>query len=101
MSQWAATVVNGALLGGVYTIVGLGLALVFGVMRLVNLAHAGFMVGGAYLALTLTAHTGLDPLLALVIVLPVLFCVGYAVQRWLLNSLLLAGSQGALVATFG
>lgn len=95
------TIVNGALLGGVYTIVGLGLALVFGVMRLVNLAHAAFLVGGAYLALTLSTHAGLDPLLTLVVVLPVLFCAGYAVQRWLLNALLLAGSQGALVATFG
>jgi branched-chain amino acid transport system permease protein len=95
------TIVNGALLGGVYTIVGLGLALVFGVMRLVNLAHAAFLVSGAYLALTLSSHIGLDPLLTLVVVLPVLFCAGYAVQRWLLNALLLAGSQGALVATFG
>jgi branched-chain amino acid transport system permease protein len=94
-------VVNGALLGGVYTIVGLGLALIFGVMRLVNLAHAAFLAGGAYLALTVTAHTGLDPLLTLFVVLPVLFCAGYIVQRWLLNSLLLTGSQGALVATFG
>jgi len=101
VSQWAATVVNGALLGGVYAIAGLGLALVFGVMRLVNLAHAAFLAGGAYLTLTLTTHTGLDPLLALVVVLPVMFCAGYAVQRWLLNALLLAGSQGALVATFG
>ena len=101
MTSWVTTVVNGALLGGVYTIVGLGLALIFGVMRLVNLAHAAFLVGGAYLALAVTSRSGLDPLLAMVIVLPVLFCVGYAVQRWLLNTLLVAGSQGALVATFG
>lgn len=101
MTSWVTTVVNGALLGGVYTIVGLGLALIFGVMRLVNLAHAAFLVGGGYLALAVTSHIGLDPLLALVIVLPVLFCCGYAIQRWLLNTLLVAGSQGALVATFG
>jgi branched-chain amino acid transport system permease protein len=99
--QWTATVVNGALLGGVYTIVGLGLALIFGVMRLVNLAHAAFLAGGAYLALTVASPTGLDPLVTLAVVLPVLFCAGYAVQRWLLNTLLVAGSQGALVATFG
>ena len=101
MSGWIATVVNGALLGGVYTIVGLGLALIFGVMRLVNLAHAAFLAGGAYLALTVATHTGLDPLLTLVIAAPVMFCTGYAVQRWLLNTLLVGGSQGALVATFG
>jgi branched-chain amino acid transport system permease protein len=101
VSQWTATVVNGALLGGVYTIVGLGLALIFGVMRLVNLAHAAFLVGGAYLAFSVTSSTGLDPLLTLVIVLPALFCAGYVIQRWLLNALLVSGSQGALVATFG
>lgn len=101
MSLWTTAVVDGALLGGVYTIVGLGLALVFGVLRLVNLAHAAFLVAGGYLTLLVTTHTGIDPLLCLVIVLPVLFVAGYAVQRWVLNSLLLSGSQGALVATFG
>ena len=53
--EWVSTLVNGALLGGLYGLFGLGLALVFGVMRVVNLAHGEFIVLGAYLGVYLVA----------------------------------------------
>jgi branched-chain amino acid transport system permease protein len=95
------TLINGALLGGLYTIIALGLSLAFGVMRMVNLAHGALVVGGAYLSYLATQHLGLDPLVSLVLVCPAMFAVGYALQRSLLSGLLLRGSDAVLVATFG
>src|SRR4051812_42055708 len=95
------TLINGALLGGLYTTIALGLSLAFGVMRMVNLAHGALVVGGAYLSYLVTDHLGWDPLVSLVLVCPAMFAVGYALQRSLLSGLLLRGSEAVLVATFG
>jgi branched-chain amino acid transport system permease protein len=93
--------INGILLGGLYAAVSLGLTLVFGVMRLVNLAHGEWVIGAAYLSAVVTSHFGLDPLTSLVIAIPVVMLIGYVVQRGILNQLLLRGSEPPLVATFG
>ncbi len=95
------TVVYGVLTGGLYATIALGLSLVFGVMHLVNLAHGALVVGGGYLAWIVVARSGLDPLLSLVVVCPVMFAIGYAIQRLLLTGLLRRGSESALVGTFG
>lgn len=95
------TIVNGLLLGGMYTVIALGLSLVFGVMRLVNLAHGEILIGGAFLALFASGQLGVDPLLSLVIVAPAIFVVAYPTQRFLLDGLLVRGTEPALVATFG
>lgn len=95
------TIINGLLLGGMYTVIALGLSLVFGVMRLVNLAHGDFLVGGAYLAYFVTSRTHIDPLLSLIFVVPVVFAIAYPVQRLVLSRLLIRGTEPALVATFG
>lgn len=95
------TIVHGIMLGGLYAIVALGLSLVFGVMRLVNLAHGTMIVGGGYLAHFVVAGSGIDPLLALLVVCPVMFAIGYGMQRWLITDLLARGSEPALVGTFG
>jgi branched-chain amino acid transport system permease protein len=92
---------NGVLLGGLYASVALGLTLVFGVMRLVNLAHGELLVGAAYLGLVFTEHLGLDPLVSLVLVVPAVMLVAYPVQRLLLNPLVAHGLEPPLVATFG
>jgi branched-chain amino acid transport system permease protein len=93
--------INGIFLGGVYTTVALGLTLVFGVMRLVNLAHGELLVGGGFLAYTVSSWLGLDPLVALVVVVPVVMAVGYPLQRFVLNPLMPHGMEAPLVATFG
>ena len=94
-------VVHGVLLGGLYATIALGLSLVFGVMRLVNLAHGVLLTGGAYLSYLVISHLELDPLVSLVLVCPAMFAVGYALQRLLLTRLLLRGAEPVLVATFG
>ncbi len=97
----ASTVVNGVLLGGLYAVIALGLSLIFGVMRLVNLAHGVFVVGGGYLSYLVTAHLGLDPLVSLALVAPALFLAGYVTQRVIFTRLVLRGAEPAMVATFG
>jgi branched-chain amino acid transport system permease protein len=93
--------INGIFVGGVYTSVALGLTLVFGVMRLVNLAHGELLVGGGFLAYTVTSQLGIDPLVALLLVAPALMLVAYPVQRFVLNPLMPHGMEAPLVATFG
>jgi branched-chain amino acid transport system permease protein len=88
-------------LGGLYAAVSLGLTLVFGVMKLVNLAHGELLIGGGYLALFCSEQLGLDPLVALVLVVPALMLIAYPVQRVLLNPLVAHGQEPPLVATFG
>jgi branched-chain amino acid transport system permease protein len=96
-----ADLINGIFLGGVYTTVALGLTLVFGVMRLVNLAHGELLVGGGFLAYSAMSWLGLDPLVALVVVVPAAMVVGYPLQRFVLNPLMPHGLEAPLVATFG
>lgn len=92
---------NAALLGGLYAAIALGLSIVFGIMRLVNLAHGMFVVAGAYLTLVVASRVPLDPLLLLLVVGPVLFGLAYLVQRYVLQRLLPRGAEPPLVATFG
>jgi branched-chain amino acid transport system permease protein len=93
--------INGILLGGLYASVALGLTLVFGVMRLVNLAHGELLVGAAYVSYSITSHVGLDPLVSLLIAVPAVALVAYPVQRLILNPLVPHGLEPPLVATFG
>jgi len=97
----ADAVVNGLLLGGLYALVALGLSVVFGVLRLINLAHGEVLIGGAYLTYLITEHFGIGAFTALPIVVIVLAALAYLLQRFLLTGLLVRGADGALVATFG
>jgi branched-chain amino acid transport system permease protein len=81
------SVILGLLLGGLYALLAAGLTLYFGVMRVVMIAHAAFLVLAAYLAWYFQDRTGLDPLLSLVITVPLFFVVGVLLQRLLLARL--------------
>jgi branched-chain amino acid transport system permease protein len=70
-------------------------------MKMVNLAQGEFLIGAAYLSYIVVASLHLDPLLALIIVVPIMFAIGYVVQRTLLNPLIRKGPETLLVATFG
>ncbi|QJU55639.1 branched-chain amino acid ABC transporter permease [Herbiconiux sp. KACC 21604] len=94
-------IISGLLIGGLYAIVALGLSLVFGVMRLVNLAHGELIVMGAYGASLLVTVLGWDPLVSMLVVAPVVAAIAYPVQRYLLTGLLRRGLEPPLVATFG
>ncbi len=77
----------GLLLGGLYALLAAGLTLYFGVMRVVMIAHSAFLILAAYLAWFFTTQTGLDPLLSLIITVPLFFAAGYGMQRALLSRL--------------
>jgi len=83
--DWINTVVQGVLIGGLYAMFAAGLSLIFGVMRLVNIAHGDLIVLSAYLALVTTQSLSLDPLTAMLIVVPLMAAIGYALQRLILN----------------
>jgi branched-chain amino acid transport system permease protein len=93
--------VNGALLGGLYALVALGLSLVFGIMRVVNLAHGTLVLAGAYLAIQITRWVHVDPLLTFLVVGPAIFLIAALIQRLLLQRLLGHSLEAPLVATFG
>ena len=78
---------SGVMLGGYYAIIAIGLALTFGVMRMVNLAHGDMLVLAAYLAVLVLQFVPISPFITLALVIPVMFGVGYALQRFLLNSI--------------
>jgi branched-chain amino acid transport system permease protein len=99
--DWLNTIVQGVLLGGLYAMFAAGLSLIFGVMRLVNIAHGDLIVLAAYLALVTTGALGIDPLLSLVIVVPVMAAIGYALQKFLLNGTLGDDLLPPLLVTFG
>jgi branched-chain amino acid transport system permease protein len=98
---WLNTIIQGILLGGIYALFAIGLSLSFGIMRLVNIAHGDLIVLSAYVALVVGQATGLDPISCLVIVVPVMFLVGYALQRGLFNQTLNGGLLPPLLVTFG
>lgn len=99
--DWLNAIVQGTLLGGLYALFAAGLSLIFGVMRLVNIAHGDLIVLAAYLGLTVTTATGLHPLLALLIVVPAMGVIGYVLQRQLLNQTLGDDLLPPLLVTFG
>ena len=98
---WIDTIVQGILLGGLYALFATGLSLIFGVMRLVNLAHGDFSILAAFLAVFAVQSLGLNPLVALLLVAPVMAAVGYGLQRLVLNRLLGRGILPAVLVTFG
>jgi branched-chain amino acid transport system permease protein len=99
--NWLNIILQGVLVGGIYAMFAAGLALIFGVMRLVNIAHGDLIVLAAYLALVVTESLGLHPLPALVIVVPVMALVGYGLQRGILNRVVGDDLLPPLLVTFG
>ena len=101
MSLLAESLLLGVLSGGLYALTASGLTLIFGVMRVINIAHAAIVFLASYLAWALLVQTGLDPLLA-ILVLAVLFFLGGAfLQRSLLSALVDRDLSLALLATLG
>jgi len=99
--EWVNTIVQGALVGGLYALFAAGLSLMFGVMRLVNIAHGDLIVLAAYISLMVMQGFGVDPLTSLVLVVPVMAAIGYALQRGLLNRTLGDDLLPPLLVTFG
>ena len=92
---------QGVLVGGLYALFAAGLSLIFGVMRLVNIAHGDLIVLAAYIAMEVIKLSGLPPLVALIFVVPVMAAFGYALQRGILNRTLGGDLLPPLLVSFG
>jgi branched-chain amino acid transport system permease protein len=99
--DWLNAVMQGVLLGGLYALFATGLSLVFGVMRLVNLAHGDFSILAAFIGLTVVDVLRVNPLVSLALVVPIMFVLGYLLQRFLLNFTLSGDVTPPLLVTFG
>lgn len=98
---WVDTLVQGVLLGGLYALFAAGLSLVFGIMRLVNLAHGDLIVLAAFAILLGVATLGLNPFAAALLAAPLMFGLGWALQRFVLNRTLGRDVLPPLLVTFG
>ena len=85
------TIINGIMLGGIFAILGVGMTIIFGIVKLTNLAHGEFVIIGAYASTLLANALGVDPILTLIITIPLM----------LVNRVMLQGSEPALLVTFG
>lgn len=103
--QWLASlgtvVLSGVLQGGVYAMFAVGLTLIFGVMRIINAAHGEMVMMGAYLTWVAFFYLGVDPLLSLVLTVPIAVVFGVAVQRLMLDAVVGQPELTALLVTFG
>ena len=100
MTQLIQTPIFGILIGGVYALMSTGLTLVFGVMKIVNMAHGSFLVLSAYLSFTLWHSFGLDPILAAFIVAPVMGALGFALHKTVIGRAQRIDPGLTIVATF-
>ena len=98
---WVDTILQGLLLGGLYALFATGLSLIFGVMRIVNLAHGDLSILAAFLAVVVVETVGWNPFAALIVVVPLLAGLGYGLQALVLNRLLGRGILPPILVTFG
>ena len=99
--QVLQVIINGILLGGIYALLGVGMTMMFGIVKLTNLAHGEFIIIGAYLSTVLANAIGVDPILTIIVTVPIMFLVGMGLQAGLINRVMKIGSEPALLVTFG
>ncbi len=101
MDAYAQPILNGILLGGLYAVIAIGMSTMFGIVRLVNLAHGDLMILASFLSLTVIAWSGVSPFLSLLVVIPVMYGVGFFIQGFLLNRVLGKEMEPPLLVAFG
>ncbi len=94
-------IVTGILLGGLYSMIGIGMSLVFGIMKLTNLAHGDLMILGTYLTLVIARLAGLPLIVATILSVIVMCILGFVIQQFLVNKVMDKGEAPALLVTFG
>jgi branched-chain amino acid transport system permease protein len=93
-------VINGLLIGGIYALVSIGVTLIFGVVKIVNFAQGEFVMIGMYVTFFLATQFGMDPIVSLVVSMPVLFVIGVAVQHFLIRRVLGLNDLPQIFLTF-
>lgn len=101
LSELKVPIVNGLLLGGLYGIIGIGMSMIFGIVRLINLAHGDFVILASYFSLVTMSFIHVDPLITLIVVIPAMCLLGFIVQYLLLNRTLGKGMNPPLLIAFG
>jgi branched-chain amino acid transport system permease protein len=97
----APPLIKGIFLGGLYVVIALGLSLVFGVMKLINVAHGDLVILGSYFAWAVMGWLGIDSFLSLVVGVPLFFVVGFFIQKFIINRTFRISLDAALIACFG
>ena len=101
LSTFLQALITGILMAGIYALVATGLTLIFGVVRIVNFAHGEFVMLGMYVTFWLWKLWGLDPYVSLLITMPLLFCFGVLIQRFLFQPILRAPDLAQIFMTVG
>jgi branched-chain amino acid transport system permease protein len=101
MMIWLNQIIQGVLLGGYYALIACGLSFMFSVMRIINLAHGSLAVLAAFMLYVLADRFSISPFLGLLIVLPIMAAIGWALQRWVLERSLRGGMLVPILSTFG
>ncbi len=96
-----ASVLNGITTGAVYALVALGLTLIYGVLHIINFAHGASLMVALYFVYVLKEKFGIDPYAALVLLVPAMFVLGYALQRFIINRASHGKDENILLATLG
>lgn len=101
MTIFLQSLISGFLVGGVYALIGIGLTIIFGVMRVINFAHGDLLMVGMYLTWIIFATFGLDPYVALIVTMPLMFLWGAFLQKTIINRVLGALPQNQILLTIG
>ena len=100
-SFFLQALINGILIGGVYSLVAVGLNLIFGVMKIINFAHGSLMMLGMYIAYWAAALWSVNPYVSLLLVIPLMFAIGAFFQKFLINPIISAPEHNQLLLTLG
>ena len=101
LAELKGPIVNGLLLGGLYGIIGIGMSMIFGIVRMVNLAHGDLVILASYLSLVTMVYFHISPLITLILVIPAMCLIGFVIQYYLLNRVLGKGMNPPLLVAFG
>ena len=93
-------VINGLLIGGIYALVSIGVTLIFGVVKIVNFAQGEFVMIGMYISFYLATQFGMDPIVSLIVSMPVLFVIGVLIQHFLIRRVLGPNDMPQIFLTF-
>ena len=101
MAVFLQSLISGILIGGVYALIGIGLTLIFGVMRVINFAHGDILMVGMYVTYLLFTLLGIDPFVSVLLSFPLMFLFGGALQKVFINRVLNAVAQNQILLTIG
>lgn len=96
-----AAVINGVLMGGIYTLVASGLTLIYGVLHIINFAHGSLLMVAMFGVFFLVTKLGIDPYLSLIVTIPSMFALGYVMYRYLIGKLSYGKDENILLITLG